>query len=301
MNVRRLLLKILPRYAVGRILVYGRLMRVDKPIGTMLLLWPTYWALWVASDGLPDFAVLAAFTAGTFFMRSAGCVINDFADRHFDGSVERTRERPFAKGQVSSAEALLLTVILCLFAALCLVPLNALVWLMSFPALFLAMTYPFTKRFFPLPQFYLGLAFSFGIPMAFAAAKMQVPPEAWLLFAANALWTLAYDTIYAMADKEDDLKLGIKTSAITFGRNDIAAAMFCHFWFTVLMVVLGIKIGASWPYWLMLPFVAMHQYRQYGAIKGRNRKACFETFLANNQIGLFWFAGLCGHYLWTAW
>ena len=232
-------------------------------------------------------------------MRSAGCVINDFADRNFDGSVERTKNRPFARGLVSKTEAILLTVILCLLAALCMTPLNLLTWVMSVPALFLAMTYPFTKRFFPLPQFYLGLAFSFGIPMAFAAVRSGVPSTAWLMFTANALWTLAYDTIYAMADKEDDLKIGIKTSAITFGDHDISASMLCHFWFTALMAVLGVKIGATWPYWIMLPAVAWLQIGQYHAIKTRDRQTCFKVFLDNNHIGLLWFLGLSGHYLWT--
>ena len=300
-NIKRLLLKCLPRYAVGRLCVYGRLMRVEKPIGTLLLLWPTLWALWIASEGVPNVVILLAFMLGTFLMRSAGCVVNDFADRDIDGAVARTNQRPFAHGLVSKSEAMLLLLILCLLAALCLLPLNRLTWLMSLPALFLAITYPFTKRFFPLPQFYLGLAFSFGIPMAFAAVTESVPPLAWLIFAANVLWTLAYDTIYAMADKEDDLKIGIKTSAITFGRHDVEAVMLCHFWFTVLMVVLGVQIGASWPYWLVLPLVVYWQWQQYQVIKTRERWACFRTFLENNRIGLAWFAGIVGHYAWLAW
>ncbi len=275
--------------------VYIRLMRADKPIGTMLLLWPTYWALWLASDGIPDWTVLAAFTIGTFLMRSAGCVINDFADRDFDGAVERTKNRPFAQGRVGKKEALLLTAFLCLLAALCLIPLNHLTWLMSLPALFLALTYPFTKRFFPIPQFYLGLAFSFGIPMAFAAVVGNVPFEAWILFAANVLWTLAYDTVYAMADKEDDLKIGIKTSAVTFGRYDIAAAMLCHGGFTLLMVALGIEIGATWAYWAAVPVTVWLQSLQYRAIKNRNRQVCFQTFLANNRIGQVWFLAIFAH------
>ena len=300
-NIKRLLLKCLPRYAVGRLYVYGRLMRVEKPIGTLLLLWPTLWALWIASEGVPDVVILLAFMLGTFLMRSAGCVVNDFADRDIDGAVARTNQRPFAQGLVSKSEALLLLLILCLLAALCLLPLNRLTWLMSLPALFLAITYPFTKRFFPLPQFYLGLAFSFGIPMAFAAVTESVPPLAWLIFAANVLWTLAYDTIYAMADKEDDLKIDIKSSAIAFGSHDVAAVMLCHFWFTVLMVVLGVQIGASWPYWLVLPLVVYWQWQQYQVIKTRERWACFRTFLENNRIGLAWFAGIVGHYAWLAW
>lgn len=278
-----------------RLDVYIRLMRADKPIGTLLLLWPTYWALWLASDGIPDWTVLAAFTIGTFLMRSAGCVINDFADRDFDGAVERTKNRPFAQGRVGKKEALLLTAFLCLLAALCLIPLNHLTWLMSLPALFLALTYPFTKRFFPIPQFYLGLAFSFGIPMAFAAVVGNVPFEAWILFAANVLWTLAYDTVYAMADKEDDLKIGIKTSAVTFGRYDIAAAMLCHGGFTLLMVALGIEIGATWAYWAAVPVTVWLQSLQYRAIKNRNRQVCFQTFLANNRIGQVWFLTIFAH------
>lgn len=278
-----------------RLDVYIRLMRADKPIGTLLLLWPTYWALWLASDGIPDWTVLAAFTIGTFLMRSAGCVINDFADRDFDGAVERTKNRPFAQGRVGKKEALLLTAFLCLLAALCLIPLNHLTWLMSLSALFLALTYPFTKRFFPIPQFYLGLAFSFGIPMAFAAVVGNVPFEAWILFAANALWTLAYDTVYAMADKEDDLKIGIKTSAVTFGRYDIAAAMLCHGGFTLLMVALGIEIGATWAYWAAVPVTVWLQSLQYRAIKNRNRQVCFQTFLANNRIGQVWFLAIFAH------
>jgi len=188
----------------AKLRIYTRLMRADKPIGTMLLLWPTLWALWAAAGGMPDIAVLAAFVLGTFLMRSAGCVANDFADSDFDGRVARTKNRPFARGEVSGREALLLILVLCAAAALCLLPLNRLTWLMSLPALFLAFTYPFTKRFFPIPQLYLGLAFSFGIPMAFAAVRGSVPPPAWILFAANVFWTLAYDTAYAMADKPDD-------------------------------------------------------------------------------------------------
>ncbi len=299
MNIKRLLLKFLPRYVVGRLSVYARLMRMEKPIGTFLLLWPTFWALWIASKGMPDFTVLLAFTLGTFLMRSAGCVVNDFADRDIDGAVARTSKRPFAQGLVTKSEALLLLLILCLLAALCLLPLNRLTWLMSLPALFLAVTYPFTKRFFPLPQFYLGLAFSFGIPMAFAAVANSVPPLAWLIFAANVLWTLAYDTIYAMADKEDDLKIGIKTSAITFGHHDVSAVMLCHFWFSVLMALLGWQIGASWPYWLVLPLVVYWQWQQYQVIKTRDRWACFRVFLENNRIGLAWFFGIVAHYIWV--
>ena len=283
---------------LDRARVYSQLMRIDKPIGSLLLLWPTWWALWVAGQGQPDWFLVAVFTIGTVLMRSAGCVVNDFADRHFDGAVARTQNRPFAQKRVTSKEAWLLTLVLCLLALLCLIPLNRLAALMSLPALFLAISYPFTKRFFPLPQLYLGLAFSFGIPMAFAAIQNQVPALAWLIFLANTFWTVAYDTIYAMADKEDDLKIGIRTSAITFGDYDVAAIMCCHAVFTLLMVVLGWCIQASWPYWLMLPLVVYWQWRQYQVIRTRHRTACFVTFLRNNRIGLAWFLGLYLHYLW---
>ena len=284
-----------------RLVVYAQLARIDKPIGTLLLLWPTLWGLWLAGAGQPNLWIVLIFTAGTFLMRSAGCVINDYADRHFDGAVERTKQRPFARGAVSEREALLLAAGLAAIAFLLVLPLNQLTWLMSIPAVILAASYPFTKRFFPLPQAYLGIAFGFGIPMAFAALNNEVPLLAWQLLIANVFWTLAYDTIYAMADKEDDLKIGIKTSAITFGRHDVEAVMLCHFWFTVLMVVLGVQIGASWPYWLVLPLVVYWQWQQYQVIKTRERWACFRTFLENNRIGLAWFAGIVGHYAWLAW
>lgn len=298
MDWKACLERFLPPQWAAKADVYGRLMRADKPIGTLLLLWPTYWALWVAADGMPPWGILAAFTLGTFLMRSAGCVVNDFADRDFDGAVERTKNRPFARGEVGRSEALKLTAVLCLLAALCLLPLNRLTWLMSLSALFLAVTYPFTKRFFPLPQLYLGLAFSFGIPMAFAAVQNQVPSSAWLLFAANVLWTLAYDTIYAMADKEDDLKIGIKTSAITFGDKDVLAVMLCHAGFTVLMAANGLIIGAGPYYWAVLPWIVFCQWRQYLAIRTRDRQTCFTVFLQNNRIGASWFAAIVLHYWW---
>lgn len=286
----------LPAKWADRADVYIRLMRADKPIGTLLLLWPTYWALWIAAEGAPDFTVWVVFTLGTFLMRSAGCVANDFADRHFDGMVERTKDRPFAQGRVSGKEAAALIAVLCLMALLCLLPLNGLTWLMSLPALFFAMTYPFTKRFFAVPQFYLGLAFSFGVPMAFAAVRGSVPLLAWVIFTANVLWTLAYDTIYAMADKEDDVKIGIRTSALTFGQHDIAAVVIFHTLFDGFMILVGMMIKAGWPYWLALPMVLVLQIRQYLAIRHRDRWVCFQMFLRNNRIGLVWFVGILVNY-----
>ena len=276
--------------------VYARLMRLDKPIGTLLLLWPTLWALWLAAQGRPDNTVLLCFALGTLLMRSAGCVINDWADRDFDGSVARTAGRPFSRGEVAEKEALRLAAVLVLLAACCLIPLNRTVWLFALPALFVAFSYPFAKRFFPLPQLYLGISFSFGIPMAFAAVQGRVPGYAWWLFAANLCWTLAYDTIYAMADKEDDLKIGIKTSAITFGRLDAEMAMLCHGLFDLLMMQVGMAVGAGWPFWAALVLTVYWQWRHYLRIQGRDRDECFAVFLDNNKIGWLWFTALAVQY-----
>src|SRR4030066_675256 len=205
----------------------ARLMRLHRPIGILLLAWPTLWALWIASQGRPDPHVLVVFVLGVVLMRSAGCVINDYADRHFDPHVARPRDRPRAAGKVSPKEALLLAAGLSLLAFLLILPLNALVLKLSVIALFLAASYPFTKRFFAIPQAYLGIAFGFGIPMSYAALWGEVPLEAWILLAANTFWAIAYDTQYAMVDREDDLRIGIKTSAITFGRFDPIALAIC--------------------------------------------------------------------------
>lgn len=281
-----------------RLDVYGQLMRVEKPIGTLLLLWPTYWALWIASKGQPDWVLVLMFTLGTFLMRSAGCVANDLFDRDIDGAVERTKNRPFALGRVTKIEAVLLIIILCLLAALCLLPMNKLTWLMSLPALFLAITYPLTKRFFPMPQLYLGLAFTFGVPMAFTAQLNEWPPVgAWIIFAAGVFWTLAYDTIYALVDKPDDIHLNITSTALTWGRYDVLGIMICHAIFTILMAWVGYLLHANWPYWLALVLVVVHQGYQYTQIKDRDRAKCFKQFLGNNQVGMLLFAGLVFHYL----
>jgi len=280
-----------------RAAVYGQLMRVDRPIGTLLLLWPTLWGLWLASHGRPDWLVLGVFVAGTFLMRSAGCVINDYADRHFDAHVARTAQRPFARGAVSEKEALLLAAALALLSLLLVLPMNGLTLLMSVPAVFLAATYPFTKRFFPLPQAYLGLAFSFGIPMAWAAQTGTVATTAWWLLAANLFWTVAYDTAYAMADKPDDLKIGIKTSAITFGDYDVAAIMLCHAVFMALMLGLGVQQNLHWPYFASLLLSAGLIAKQYAEIRTRDRALCFKAFIDNNRVGMAIFAGVTLDYL----
>ncbi|WP_293764032.1 4-hydroxybenzoate octaprenyltransferase [uncultured Aquitalea sp.] len=279
-----------------RYTVYSQLMRMDKPIGTLLLLWPTLWGLWMAGNGRPDPLITVIFVLGTFLMRSAGCVINDYADRHYDAHVARTSQRPFARGAVSEKEALLLAAVLALAAFVLILPLNPLTWLMSVPALFIAATYPFTKRFFPVPQAYLGLAFSFGIPMAFAAQTHHVPLLAWVLLLANALWTVAYDTAYAMADKPDDLKIGIKTSAITFGQHDVAAIMLCHALFLALMAGVGRQLGFGWPYWASLAVSALLIGKQYLEIRTRDRGLCFKAFLDNNRVGAVIFAGVLACY-----
>lgn len=288
----------LPEPISRRLSVYARLMRVDKPIGTLLLLWPTLWALWIAGDGSPSAHLVVLFIVGTFLMRSAGCVINDLSDRDIDGAVARTMTRPFARGEATVQEAVWLTIGLCLLAMLCLIPMNHLTWLTSLPALFVAMTYPLTKRFFSVPQFYLGIAFSFGIPMAFAAQTDNIPVLAWLLFSANIAWTIAYDTIYAISDKPDDLKLGnIKSSAITFGDYDVAWVMFFHALFSGLMALAGVLIEATWPYWLAWSIAIVLQAAQYFRIRNRDRDACFHTFLANNTVGVVLFVGVLVQYL----
>jgi len=279
-----------------RYTVYSQLMRLDKPIGTLLLLWPTLWALWIAGHGRPDWTLVLIFSLGTLLMRSAGCVINDYADRDFDGHVDRTKQRPFARGAVSKKEALLLVAALSLLSFLLILPLNRLTWLMSVPALFLAMSYPFTKRFLALPQAYLGIAFGFGIPMAFAAQTDSVPAIAWWMLLGNIFWTLGYDTEYAITDKPDDLKIGIKTSAITFGDYDVAAVMVSFAIFTAIMAAIGLSLGLGIYYWLGLAIAAVMMARQYKVIKNRDRLACFKAFLGNNRVGMVIFVGLLTEY-----
>jgi 4-hydroxybenzoate polyprenyltransferase len=281
-----------------RLTVYSQLMRMDKPIGTFLLLWPTWWALWFASNGHPGFGPLLIFTLGTFLMRSAGCVINDYADRDFDGMVARTRNRPFARGAVGKKEALLLAGGLALLAFLLILPLNALTLALSVPALFIAASYPFTKRFFPLPQAYLGLAFSFGIPMAFAAEAGRVPLIAWLMQLACAFWIFAYDTCYAMMDRPDDLKLGvIKTSAITLGHWDVTVVMLCQAAFLAIMTGIGIHSGLGWPYYAGIAAALAQVLWHYPAIASRDGPRCFKVFLDNNGVGCAIFCGLLLDYL----
>lgn len=282
----------------ARLDLYEKLMRLDKPIGTLLLLWPTLWALWLSSDGRPDWMVTWIFALGTLLMRSAGCVINDYADRDFDLHVERTRERPLTAGKVTTREALWLFAGLSLaaFALVLLLGRPLVIWL-SLPALFLAASYPFTKRFFAIPQAYLGIAFGFGIPMAYAAQLGSVPAEAWWLLLANVFWAVAYDTEYAMVDRNDDLKIGIKTSAITFGRFDVAAVMLCYAATLAIIGAVGLGRGLGWPFLGGLGLAGGIMARHYLWIRGREREACFRAFRHNNWVGLAIFAGILAAYI----
>ena len=280
-----------------RIKTYAQLMRLDKPIGILLLLWPMLWGLWFAAQGFPDGQVLVIFVLGTVLMRSAGCVINDFADRKIDPHVERTKSRPMAAGRVSSREALSLAAGLSFCAFLLILPLNQLTILLSVPALFLAGSYPFTKRFFAMPQAYLGIAFSFGIPMAFAAQTHSLPPLIWILMLANLFWVIAYDTAYAIVDKPDDLKIGIKTSAITFGQFDVLGVMVCHTCFIAIMLVIGQMQQMNLAYYAGLIAASGLIAYQYTLIRNRDRSLCFKAFLHNNWVGMTVFAGIALDFL----
>ena len=276
---------------------YGKLMRLDKPIGILLLLWPTLWGLWLAADGPPDMFILTVFVLGTVLMRSAGCVINDYADRNIDPHVVRTKNRPLATKAVSTKEALLLSAGLSLCAFLLILPLNRLTLELAVFALFLAASYPFTKRFFAMPQAYLGIAFSFGIPMAFAAQTGELPLIVWLLMAANLLWVIAYDTEYAMVDRDDDLKIGIKTSAITFGHFDVMGIMLCHAGFLSIMIGIGLMQKLGLAYYVGLIAASGLIIYQYRLIRKRDPVLCFRAFLHNNWVGAVVFAGIVLGYL----
>ena len=280
-----------------RLSEYEKLMRLDKPIGILLLLWPTLWALWVAGGGRPSPFIVWIFVLGTVLMRSAGCVINDYADRNFDGHVERTRNRPLAAGRVRPGEALVLAAVLALVSFLLVLPLNTLTLLLSVPAVFLAGSYPFTKRFLAIPQAYLGIAFGFGIPMAYAANTGSVPAEAWWLLAANVFWAIAYDTEYAMVDREDDLKIGIKTSAITFGRFDVAIVMACYAITLGLLAWIGHGISMGAAYYAGLAVAAGIAGYHFTLIRHRDPAKCFKAFLHNNWLGMAVFAGLAVDFL----
>jgi len=277
----------------SRLRDYALLMRLDKPVGIGLLLWPTLWALWFAARGLPPWHLLTVFVIGTVLMRSAGCVINDYADRKFDPHVARTRQRPIAAGRVKPVEALVLFAVLCALALLIAWPLNAAALWLSLPAAALAASYPFAKRFHSLPQAHLGLAFSWGIPMAYAAVRGAVPwREASILMAANICWVIAYDTLYAMADRADDLKIGVKSSAILFGRFDLRIVGLLHFAALMLLAYVGLSAHCGWIFFASLTLAAMLAIQQQWQARKREPAACFKAFLANNWFGWVIFVGV---------
>lgn len=278
------------------LLLYARLVRLDKPIGILLLLWPTLIALWLASNGHPDWQLLLIFSVGTVLMRSAGCVINDFADRDIDKHVQRTAQRPITSGEISARSALLIALLLSLFSYVLILPLNTLTKQCALVAIIIAGTYPYFKRFFAIPQAYLGIAFGFGIPMAFAAVQNAIPATAWLLLIANIFWAVAYDTEYAMVDRDDDIKIGIKTSAITFGRYDVAAIMLCYFAMFAIMFIVAWEYGLRGWFiagWLLAIGCAIYHYF---LIRRRNRDDCFMAFRHNNWLGAAIFAGIALDY-----
>jgi 4-hydroxybenzoate polyprenyltransferase len=277
---------------LARLDAYEKLMRLHRPIGILLLLWPTLWALWLAGRGVPRPAVLLLFVIGTILMRSAGCALNDFADREFDSRVARTKDRPLAAGLIRPWEALAVAAACALAAFAVVIRFNELTVKLSVAALAIAAIYPFLKRFFWMPQAWLGIAFGFGIPMAYAALQATIPPVAWALLAANVLWTIAYDTEYAMVDRDDDVKIGIRTSAILFGRHDVAAVMACYALFIATLAAIG-----EWQHYglyyfgglaLALAICAMH----WRWIRPRTREGAFKAFLGNNWVGAAVFLGI---------
>jgi 4-hydroxybenzoate polyprenyltransferase len=276
----------------SRLTLYERLMRLDKPIGTLLLLWPTLWALWLAADGRPDWRIVAIFALGTLLMRSAGCVLNDLADWRFDAKVKRTQQRPLATGAVTRSEAWALAVLLTLASFALVLLLNRVTILLSFVALGLAATYPLTKRFFALPQAYLGIAFGFGIPMGYAAVLGEIPGDGWAVLAANIFWAVAYDTEYAMVDRDDDVRIGIKTAAITFGRFDVPAVMLCYAAMLLILAAVGQELDMGIAYYAGLAVSATIMGYHYRLIRTREREACFKAFNHNNWVGAVIFAGI---------
>jgi 4-hydroxybenzoate polyprenyltransferase len=287
---------------VARLPHYAHLIRIDsfgKQVGTMLLLWPTMWGVWLAGEGSPSPYLVLAFALGSFLMHSAGCIVNDYADRAFDGHVERTRDRPLVTGALSVREALWFGLGLLFLSFLLILPvMNILVFVLVLLALFLAASYPFTKRFFPVPQAYLGVAFGFGIPISFAAVQNTVPPMAWLLMVASFFWTISYDTAYAMVDRNDDIKLGrIRTSAITFGRHEVLVVMLCYLLALSLIAVAGLAFGRGWVFLSGIGLAVLVAGRVFLLIRTRGRPACWRAFIDNNWVGASVFAGIALDYL----
>ena len=280
-----------------RLSAYADLIRIRRPIGIFLLLWPALWALWIAGQGAPDWRVVLIFVLGSALMRSAGCAINDYADRHIDGQVERTRVRPLATGAVSPREALLVFAVLSLTAFGLVLFLNWPTVAMSFVAVLLAALYPFMKRYTHLPQLVLGMAFGWAVPMAFTALTGSVGLEGWLLYLATVIWALIYDTEYAMVDREDDIRIGVKSTAILFGRHDRLVIGLLQAAMLVLLLAVGLSAGLGFFYYLGLGLAAVSAAHQQYLIRGRERQACFQAFLNNNYFGLSLFLGLLLDYL----
>ena len=271
---------------------YERLIRLDKPVGILLLMWPTLWGVWMAAYGAPDLRFVFIFVLGTILMRSAGCAINDWADREFDGAVKRTAMRPLASGEISGREALWVGAACALAAGFLLVPLNWQARFWALPALAVAAIYPFTKRFFAIPQAILGVAFSMGIPMAFAAVRGEVPPLAWVLMFANFFWVMAYDTEYAMVDRDDDIRIGIKTSALFFGQFDVIAVAVSYAGFLSVMGGVGAWQQFGIFYYVGLGLAAVLAVNHIWLIRGRDRLKCFAVFRGNNLLGMCVFVGV---------
>jgi 4-hydroxybenzoate polyprenyltransferase len=283
-------------FIVQRMNAYERLLRLDKPIGALLLLWPTLWALWLAAQGWPPLDILAVFVLGTFVMRSAGCAVNDFADRNFDPHVERTRGRPLAAREIQPREALALAGLLVLCAFALVTHLNRMAVLLSFAGLAIAASYPYAKRFLPMPQLYLGLAFGFGVPLAYAALIQRLPLDCWLLLAANICYSFAYDTEYAMVDRDDDARLGIHSSALALGRWDVAGVMASYGLMLALLLAVGVITFRGWPYYAGLAAAAGMMVHHWRLIRDRSREGCFKAFRHNNWVGAAIFAGLALSY-----
>jgi 4-hydroxybenzoate polyprenyltransferase len=279
-----------------RIDAYERLIRLDKPIGTLLLLWPTLWAVWLAGHGRPALDIILIFVLGTLLMRSAGCALNDYADRDFDGRVERTKQRPLAAGEIAPREALAVAAVLAAIAFGLVFFLNRFAILLSLVALAVAASYPYAKRVFALPQLYLGVAFGFGIPMAYAAIRDALPWECWALLAANVCYAFAYDTEYAMVDRDDDRKVGIRTSALTLGRFDVAGVMASYALMVAILAGIGYGLGLAWPYYAGLALASWMMIYHYFLIRSRSREGCFRAFRHNNWVGAAIFAGIVASY-----
>lgn len=282
---------------MNKIKAYLELARLNKPIGSLLLMWPTLWALWIAKEGIPDLKLIIIFILGVFTMRSAGCVINDYADRKVDGFVTRTKHRPIPSGRITEKEALIFFVVLCLISFVLVLFTDIQTILLSFIGLGLAILYPFMKRYTQLPQLFLGLAFSWSIPMAYSAQDGSLwDIELWMLFVANALWTITYDTYYAMVDRDDDIVIGIKSTAILFGRHDLAVIVLLQALTLSLLMWVGVIQALSWPYYLSLLLCALLFTKQYWQARHRQREWCFKAFLDNNQVGCCIFIGLTSSY-----